>query len=181
MELTRAYKFMIYPDANRQKEIEMQLNLSKDFYNKLSDELVKSGYSFAVEALSIQNMEKNHSLAQAIQNASLNRFTQMLSYKAESAGIIVKVDARNTSNECSRCGNIQEMPISEIIYICKRCGLQMDRDVNAAISMLKSRACPNLRSGRYLPMRSNRERKQCRGTENIAQRKPTCLRWEDVT
>ncbi|MEM3248290.1 MAG: helix-turn-helix domain-containing protein [Conexivisphaerales archaeon] len=35
MELTRAYKFRIYPDANRQKEIEMQLNLSKDFYNKL--------------------------------------------------------------------------------------------------------------------------------------------------
>ncbi|MEM3261656.1 MAG: hypothetical protein QXW72_04650 [Conexivisphaerales archaeon] len=35
MELTRAYKFMIYPDANRQKEIELQLNLSKDFHNKL--------------------------------------------------------------------------------------------------------------------------------------------------
>ncbi|MEM3289816.1 MAG: zinc ribbon domain-containing protein, partial [Conexivisphaerales archaeon] len=73
-----------------------------------------------------------------------------------------------------------EMPLSERIYICKRCGLQKDRDVNAAINMLKSRTCPNLRSGRYLPMRSNRERKQCRGTENIAQGKPTCLRWEDV-
>ncbi|MEM0146061.1 MAG: hypothetical protein QXT35_03450 [Conexivisphaerales archaeon] len=61
MKLTRAYKFIIYPDAKSQKEIEMQLNFSKDFYNKLSDELVKSEYSFAVEALSIQNMEKNHS------------------------------------------------------------------------------------------------------------------------
>ncbi|MEM4092139.1 MAG: zinc ribbon domain-containing protein [Conexivisphaerales archaeon] len=80
----------------------------------------------------------------------------------------MKVDARNTSKECS----IQEIPLLERIYICKRCGLQKDRDVNAAINMLKSRTCPNLRSGRYLPMRSNRERKQCRGTENIAQGKP---------
>ncbi|MEM3854808.1 MAG: zinc ribbon domain-containing protein [Conexivisphaerales archaeon] len=84
--------------------------------------------------------------AQAIQNASLNRFTQTLSYKAESAGMIVKVDARNTSKECS----IQEIPLLERIYICKRCGLQKDRDVNAAINMLKSRTCPNLRSGRYI-------------------------------
>ena len=89
-----------------------------------------------MEDLHIQNMLKNHRLAGSIQGASWKRFIQLLSYKAESAGLgIVKVDARNTSKECSNCGNIQEMPLSERTYICNRCGMQKDRDINASINI----------------------------------------------
>ncbi|MGI0141451.1 MAG: RNA-guided endonuclease InsQ/TnpB family protein, partial [Candidatus Micrarchaeales archaeon] len=114
-------------------------NQSSDFLHKLSYKLVNSGYtSFAVEKLNIKNMVKNHRLAQSINNASWNRFIQFLSYKAESAGMqMVEVDARNTSKECSSCGNIMEMPLSERTYICNRCALQMDRDINASINILK--------------------------------------------
>jgi putative transposase len=35
MELTRAYKFRIYPDATRQGEIDERLVLAQQFYNKL--------------------------------------------------------------------------------------------------------------------------------------------------
>ena len=121
-----------------QKTYEYSTNQSDDYLHKLSDTLINSGYtSFAVEDLHIQNMVKNHNLAQSIQNASWNRFIQMLSYKAESAGMkIIRVDARNTSKECSNCGNIQEMPLSERTYICNFCGMTMDRDVNASINIL---------------------------------------------
>ena len=121
-----------------QKKWEYIANQSIDFAHKLSDKLVNSGFtSFAVEDLHIQNMVKNHNLAQSIYNASWNKFMQMLSYKAESAGMkVIKVDARNTSKECSNCGNIQEMPLSERAYICNRCGLQIDRDINASINIL---------------------------------------------
>ncbi|MCW6159983.1 MAG: transposase [Candidatus Micrarchaeales archaeon] len=121
-----------------QKTYEYSTNQSDDYLHKLSDTLINSGYtSFAVEDLHIQNMVKNHNLAQSIQNASWNRFIQMLSYKAESAGMkIIRVDARNTSKECSNCGNIQEMPLSERTYICNRCGMQKDRDINASINIL---------------------------------------------
>ncbi len=121
-----------------QKAYEYSTNQSDDYLHKLSDTLINSGYtSFAVEDLHIQNMVKNHNLAQSIQNASWNRFIQMLSYKAESAGMkIIRVDARNTSKECSNCGNIQEMPLSERTYICNRCGMQKDRDINASINIL---------------------------------------------
>jgi putative transposase len=114
-------------------------NQSNDFAHKLSHELANAGYtSFAVERLEIQNMQKNHRLAQSIQNASWNRFIQMLSYKAESAGMsVVKVDARNTSKECSNCGNITDMPLSMREYNCDRCGLRLDRDINASINILK--------------------------------------------
>ena len=113
-------------------------NQSDDYLHKLSDTLINSGYtSFAVEDLRIQNMVKNHRLAGAIHNASWNRFIQLLSYKAESAGLsVVKVDARNTSKTCSNCGNIQEMPLSERTYNCQRCGMSKDRDINASINIL---------------------------------------------
>ena len=113
-------------------------NQSDDYLHRLSDNLVDSGYtSFAVEDLHIQNMVKNHRLAGSIQDASWNRFIQLLSYKAESAGLgIVKVDAGNTSKTCSNCGNIQDMPLSERTYNCQRCGMSRDRDINASINIL---------------------------------------------
>jgi putative transposase len=122
-----------------QKKWEDVSSQSNDFAHKLSTKLVDSGYtSFAVEDLRIQNMAKNHRLAQSIHNASWNRFIQMLSYKAESAGMkVIKVDPRNTSKECSNCGNIQDMPLSIREYNCSRCGMQLDRDINASINILK--------------------------------------------
>ena len=121
-----------------QEEWKGIINQSNDFMHKISDKMVHGGYtSFAVEGLHIQNMAKNHNLAQSIHNASWSRFIQMLSYKAESAGMkVIKVDARNTSKECSNCGNIQDMPLSKRTYICNRCGMQMDRDINASINIL---------------------------------------------
>jgi putative transposase len=49
---------------------------------------------------------------------------------------VIKVDARNTSKECSNCGIIQDMPLSIREYNCSRCGMQMDRDINASINIL---------------------------------------------
>ncbi len=123
---------------NLQRKWEHVANQSNDFAHKLSNKLVNSGYtSFAVEDLHIQNMVKNHNLAQSIYNASWNRFIQMLSYKAESAGMkVIKVDARNTSRQCSNCGNIQDMPLSIREYNCNRCGMRLDRDINASINIL---------------------------------------------
>ena len=147
----RAYKFRIYrarrdrgskrrekAKAGLQKTYEHITNQSDDYLHKLSKTLVTSGYtSFAVEDLHIQNMVKNHRLAGSIHDASWNRFIQLLSYKAESAGLsVVKVDARNTSKECSNCGNIQEMPLSERTYNCRRCGMSKDRNINASINIL---------------------------------------------
>ena len=122
-----------------QEEWKGIINQSNDFMHKLSDKLVSGGYtSFAIEALHIDNMVKNHRLAQSIQNASWNRFIGFLSYKAESAGMkVIKVDARNTSKECSDCGNIIDMPLERREYNCIKCGMQLDRDINASINILK--------------------------------------------
>jgi putative transposase len=82
-------------------------------------------------------MLKNHRLAKAINYASWNKFFQLLSYKAESAGMkVTEVDPRNTSKTCSSCGNIQTMPLSKRVYFCEGCGMQEDRDINASMNIL---------------------------------------------
>ncbi len=125
-----------------QKKWEHTTNQSNDFAHKLSDKLINLEYtSFAVEKLNIQNMVKNHNLAQSIYNASWNRFIQMLSYKAESAGMTVHhVDPKNTTQECSNCHNIKQgeekLTLNDRIYHCNICGLTTDRDENASINIL---------------------------------------------
>ncbi len=116
---------------------------SNDFMHKLSNSLVNSGYtSFSVEKLDIQNMVRNHNLAQAISNASWNRFVQFLSYKVESAGMqVTGVPAKNSTQECCNCGNIKKLGetlgLGDRIYHCNACGIAMDRDINAAIVIKK--------------------------------------------
>ncbi len=113
-------------------------NQQNDYLHKITDKLTNSGYtSFAVEKLQIQNMVKNHRFARSINSASWSRFIQLLSYKAESAGMkVYEVNPKDTSKTCSNCGNIQEMPLSERIFLCVKCGMQKDRDYNASINIL---------------------------------------------
>ena len=59
-----------------------------------------------------------------------------LQYKAEREGkIFVKVNPAYTSQRCSRCGRIVEKDLSVRIHRCEY-GLEIDRDVNAAINIL---------------------------------------------
>ncbi len=120
------------------REYEVANNRTNDYLHKITDRLVNSGYtSFAVERLQIQNMTKNRRLSKSINYASWNRFFQLLSYKAESAGMgVSEVDPRNTSKTCSNCGNIQTMPLSKRVYLCEGCGMQEDRDINASMNIL---------------------------------------------
>ena len=48
---------------------------------------------------------------------------------------LIKMDARNASKERSNCGDIRDMPLSKRTYICNRCGMQKDRDINASINI----------------------------------------------
>ncbi len=124
MEATRACRFRIYPDDKRQNEIYERLVLAKEFYNLLLERTIKS-----------------HKEGTGISMAALNRFINMLSYKAESAGMkVIMVDARDTTQECSSCHYIKKgeerLTLEDRTYHCNVCGMAMDRDVNASINIL---------------------------------------------
>ena len=110
----------------------------EDHLHKLSYNLVNSYSYIAYEELKVANMMKNHHLARSIGKESWGNFTQMLQYKAESAGCVaVGVNPKNTSKTCSECGNVQEMSLKERTYNCGKCGISKDRDFNASINILK--------------------------------------------
>jgi len=113
-------------------------NQRKDFAHKTSKKLVKEYDRIVFEDLQIQNMVKNHHLAKSISDAGWSQLINFTKTKAEYAGKIVElVNPRNTSQNCSSCGNSVKKDLSVRVHSCPFCGLVLDRDHNAAINILR--------------------------------------------
>ena len=83
-------------------------------------------------------MVRNHNLAKSILDASWNKLIQYTSYKAEDAGRnVVLVNPANTSQACSRCGQTVKKDLSIRKHDCPSCGLSIDRDLNAALNIVR--------------------------------------------
>ena len=113
-------------------------NQRNDFLHKESCKLVRKYDVIVFEDLRIQNMLKNHKLAKSISDASWSKFIEYTTYKAESAGKqVILVNPQNTSQICSGCGLIVKKSLVARTHKCPYCGLILDRDVNAAINILR--------------------------------------------
>lgn len=91
-----------------------------------------------VEDLNIKGMIKNRHLAKAISEQKFYEFIRQLEYKCKYYNIeFVKADRWFASSKlCSGCGSKKaDLKLSDRTYICKECGLQIDRDLNAAINL----------------------------------------------
>jgi putative transposase len=109
----------------------------QDFAHQHSRRLVNRFQMIAAEDLSVNRMVHNHCLAKSISDAAWAAFAAMLSFKAEWAGrTFVAVNPAYTSQDCSRCGHRQKMPLSDRTYRCPCCELELDRDHNAALNIL---------------------------------------------
>ncbi len=112
-------------------------NRRKDFAHQQSRKVVNRHDTIAVEDLSVNRMVHNHCLAKSISDAAWSMFTSCLSYKAASAGRrYVAVNPAYTSQDCSRCGHRQKMPLATRVYCCPYCHLELSRDHNAAINIV---------------------------------------------
>ena len=108
-----------------------------DFLHKLSKKLSEDYDLMAVENLNVAGMMRWH-LSKHISDASWNRFIQMLTYKASSAGgKVICVNPEGTTQECSGCGRIVKKTLAVRKHSCPDCGLSIDRDHNSAINILK--------------------------------------------
>jgi transposase len=106
----KTFRYRLYPTATQVRALLSTLDECRWLYNRLLEES---------------------------RDAAWSEFTRKLSYKAEWAGRkFVKVDPAYTSQDCSRCGSRQAMPLSAREYECPNCGLELDRDHNAAINIL---------------------------------------------
>ena len=107
-------------------------NKRRDFLHNLSSAYAKKYDVVFVERLAKLNMVKNHRLARSILDSGWGTFGIMLDYKC----MMVEVPAKNTTIQCSRCGNSVPKTLAVRTHRCV-CGLILDRDHNAAINILK--------------------------------------------
>ena len=113
-------------------------SVRKDFLHKLTTYLAKTFKVVKIEALNVKGMMANHKLAGAISDLGFYEFRRQLDYKTQMYGssLVLVNQWFPSSKTCSSCGNIQPMPLSERVYSCSGCGMQMDRDLNASLNLL---------------------------------------------
>lgn len=113
-------------------------NRRNDFAEQVSHHLVDRFGTLCFEDLNIKNMLKNHCLAKSISDVAWGMLVNKTVGKAAYAGSrAVLVDPRHTSQMCSRCGSIVKKDLFDRIHNCLICGLIIDRDLNAAINILR--------------------------------------------
>lgn len=115
-------------------------NSRQDFLHKTTTALIRQADVIAIEDLNVRGMMKNHHLAGAIADVGMGEFRRQLAYKAGWYGRQVVTAHRfaPTSKTCSECQVVQPaMTLQVRQWTCPECGAKHDRDVNAAINILK--------------------------------------------
>ena len=116
-------------------------NQRMDFLHKKSTEIIRKNQAIIIEDLKVKNLMKNHNLAKSIAEVSWSRFREMLDYKSRWYGreLIIAPPDYPSSQLCSDCGNrsSQTKDLACRIYVCPECGLEIDRDYNASLNLLK--------------------------------------------
>lgn len=115
-------------------------NRRADFLHKTTTMLARSKRAIAVETLNVTGMVANRSLARAISDLGFGEFFRQLEYKTRWYGSSLWAADRwfPSSRLCSGCGAInRDLTLKDRVWTCG-CGLEHDRDVNAARNLLNA-------------------------------------------
>jgi putative transposase len=127
----------------------------QDFHYNTAQALVREHDIIAYEDLNVKGLAKTR-MAKSILDAGWSEFLSIVVRKAENAGkLTIAVNPSGTSQVCSRCGAHVPKTLCDRWHAC-HCGLELDRDVNAAINIkniavgrtvIKAQVTPYARAG----------------------------------
>ena len=111
-----------------------------DFINKLSTRIIREYDIICIEDLKVDNMLKNHNLAQSISDVSWSKFTTQLEYKAKWYGkVIKKVATFYASSQTCHCGGYKNegtLSLKVRERTSPKCQAEHDIDLHASINIL---------------------------------------------
>jgi putative transposase len=114
-------------------------NIRQDTSHKVTTHLAKNHSKVVIENLCVSGMLKNRKLARAIGDVGFYEFRRQIEYKCQWYGSYLMVAPRTypSSNLCPCCGHRKEkLSLTEREYVCDKCGLRIDRDLNAALNLV---------------------------------------------
>ncbi len=112
----------------------------KDFLHKLSTKMVSENQTIALEDLNVSGMVKNRRLARVISLQGWREFRVLCEAKSEKLSRTFHAINRwePTSQICSDCGfKWGKTSLSVRSVLCLNCGIEQDRDENAAKNIEK--------------------------------------------
>ena len=120
-------------------------NVRRDLAAKAAHDLARDYATVVIEDLNVRAMmvrggAYKRGLNRAIAQASFADLRRRITYKTRWNGGTTIVADRwfPSSKTCSRCGEVKsKLSLSEREYICHRCGVVVDRDLNAATNLAK--------------------------------------------
>jgi putative transposase len=121
--------------AVRHRKVE---RIRRDWHHQVAHRLVRHHDVLAVEELNIVGLQRGM-LAKSVGDVAWGQFLQILGDKAASAGrLLITVDPRGTSQQCSACGAMPATPksLGTRDHQCD-CGYVAHRDLNAARNILQ--------------------------------------------
>jgi len=113
-------------------------NVRNDALHKLTTDLTRRFDTIGIEDLNVRGMMRNHHLARSVADMGFFEFRRQLEYKAAMRGGLVVVADRwfASSKTCSHCGHkLESLPLSVRHWACPVCGMEHDRDINAAVNL----------------------------------------------
>ena len=116
-------------------------NSRKDFLHKKSRQIANVYDCVCIENLDMKGMSQSLNFGKSVHDNAFGMFIELLSYKLQKQGkYLVEVDKFYPSSQlCSVCGyqNKETKDLSLREWICPHCGTRHDRDINAAVNLLK--------------------------------------------
>jgi putative transposase len=112
-------------------------NLRRDFLHKQTIWLARTKPVIVVEGLNVKGLSRGP-LSRSVADVGWGTFLRMLEYKAKWYGATLIVAPRSfpSTRLCSSCGHLHgKMPLSQRVFRCEACGLERDRDLNAALNL----------------------------------------------
>ncbi len=113
--------------------------IRRRYAHEVSNRLVKNHARLVIEHLDVRGMlARNPNLAKAIHDVGWGFVRRQIAYKQEWRGGELAVADRwfPSTKTCSGCGAIRDMGgVTLRTYVCRSCGLMIDRDLNAAINL----------------------------------------------
>ena len=132
----------------------------RDYQHKLSTRIVHENQVICVESLAVKNMVKNHCLAKAISDVGWGEFVRQLEYKSQWYGrTLIKIDRWYPSSKtCYDCKHVvEDLPLDVREWVCPKCGVWHDRDINAARNILAKGLSVSACGGSVRPARGKLE------------------------